>query len=161
MEELSLEAEKQTQHLGNGKDHLTVGDIQQEFLPHPLTPFLTAFSMAGWTEPACLAGKHQQALFPTIGTPDAGKATHRIAAVEVLLYNILDHRTEEAVLPLETILIFLKKLLEIVKKHPVKHGVFRMTLAVYPCHGREDDSRNGPGAKKEPQRPDKPGMLPS
>jgi hypothetical protein len=87
-------------------------------------------------EPACLAGKHQQALFPTIGTPYAGKATHRIAAVEVLLYNILDHRTEEAVLPLETILILLKKLLEIVKKHPVKHCVFRMTLAVDPCHSR-------------------------
>jgi len=84
--------------------------------------------MTRWAEPACLAGKHKQPLFPAVRTPDAGKAAHGIAAIQVLLYNILDHRTEEAVLPLETILVFLKKLLEIVKKHPVKNGVFRMTL---------------------------------
>jgi hypothetical protein len=28
-----------------------------------------------------------------------------------------------------------------------------------PCHGREDDSRNGPESRKKPQRPDTPGML--
>jgi hypothetical protein len=57
-------------------------------------------------EPACLAGKHQQALFPAVGTPDAGKPAHRIAAVEILLYHLLDYRTEVPVLLLETILIF-------------------------------------------------------
>lgn|GEM_PF-7126454 len=37
-----------------------------------------------------------------------------------------------------------KEALEIIKEHPVKHRVFRMSLAVDPCHGREDDSRNRP-----------------
>jgi len=85
VEELSLEAEKQTQHLGHGEDDLTVRGIQQEFLPHPLFPLLMALGMTRWTEPACLAGKHEQPLFPTVGTLDAGKSTHRIAAVKILL----------------------------------------------------------------------------
>jgi hypothetical protein len=48
----------------------------------------------------------------------------------------LDYRTEVPILPLETILIFPEEQLEIVKKHPVKHRLFRMTLAVDPCHSR-------------------------
>jgi len=140
MEELSLEAEKKTQHLRHGENDLTVGDIQQELLPHPLSPFLPAFCMTRWTESACLAGKHKQALLPTVGTPDAGKPTHRIAAVKVLLYNILDDWPKEAVLPLETILVFTKEPLKIIKEYPIKSRMFRMTLAVDPCHGRGDDS---------------------
>jgi len=50
---------------------------------------------------------------------------------------------------------------EIIKEHPIKNRVFWMTLAVDPWHSREDDSRNGPGSRKEPQRPDTPGMLQS
>ena len=92
--------------------------------------------MAGRIESARLAGKHRQALFPTVGAADAGKPAHRIAAVGIALDNILDHRTEIPVLLLETRLIFPKEPLEIIKEHPVKHRVFRMTLAVDPCHGR-------------------------
>ncbi|MCK4805466.1 MAG: hypothetical protein KAT88_12940, partial [Spirochaetes bacterium] len=43
--------------------------------------------------------------------------------------------------------------LEIVKKHPIKNSVFWMTLSVHPCHGREDDSQNGPGTKKSLKDP--------
>jgi len=96
--------------------------------------------MAGRTESTCIAGKHKQPLFPTVGTPDAGKATHRIAAVKILLDNILDYRTEVPVLLLKTILVFTKEALKIIKEHPVKHRVFQMTLPVDPSHGREDDS---------------------
>lgn len=86
-----------------------------------------------------------------IRTPDASKATRRIAAVQILLDNLLDHRTE--------IVIFLKEPLEIIKEHPVKSLMFRMMLTVDPCHGREDDSRNGPGAKISLKRADTPGMI--
>jgi hypothetical protein len=54
---------------------------------------------------------------------DAGKAAHRIAAIQVLLDDILDYRTEIAMLLLETILIFLKELLEIIEEHPIKYSV--------------------------------------
>lgn len=62
------------------------------------------------------------------------------AAVQVLLDNILDHRTEIPVLPLESILIFSKEPLEIIKEYPVKHRVFRMTLVVDPCHSSRNAS---------------------
>ena len=64
---------------------------------------------------------------------------------------LLDQGTEIPVLLLETILIFAKKPVEMVIKHPVKHRVFRMTLAIDPCHGSKDDSRNRPGGRKESQ----------
>jgi len=128
-------------------------------LANHLGPLLTSLGMTRRTEPAGFAGKHQEALFPTVWAPDAGKSAHRIAAVEITLDHLLDHRTEIAILLLEPILIFLKKPLKIIKKHPVKNRMFRMTLAVDPCHGRGHDSRNGPGGRNKPQRPDTPGML--
>jgi hypothetical protein len=132
IEELSLETEEKTQHLGNGENHLTMGNIQQKFLSHPLAPFLPAFGMTRWTESASLTGKHQQPLFPTVRAPDAGKPAHRIAAVKILLDNILDDRPEKAVHLLEPILIFSKEQLEIMKYHPIEDGAFRMTPAVNP-----------------------------
>jgi hypothetical protein len=101
----------------------------------------------------------QPRIFPTVGTPDAGKATHWIAAVEILLDNILDYRTDLPVLLLKTILIFTKEALKIIKEHPIKNRVFRMTLAVDPCHGSRDVSKNRPRSRKEPRRPDTLGML--
>jgi hypothetical protein len=62
--------------------------------------------MTRWTESASLTGKHQKPLFPTVRTPDTGKAAHRIAAVQVLLYHLLDNRAEVPVLLLEAILIY-------------------------------------------------------
>jgi len=91
---------------------------------------------------------HLAPLFPTVGTADAGKATHRIAAVEILLNHFLDYRTEIPVLLFKTILIFSKKPLKIIKEHTIKNRVFRMMLPVDPCHG----------SRKEPQRPDTPGV---
>ncbi len=73
IEELSLEAEKKTQHLGDSEDDLTVGNIQEKLFPHPLSPLLTTLGMTRWTESASLAGKHKQPLFSTVRTPDAGK----------------------------------------------------------------------------------------
>jgi hypothetical protein len=83
----------------------------------------------------------------------------RIAAVQILLDNILDYRTEIPVLLPEQIVIFSKKPLKIIKKYPIKNSVFRMTLPVDPCHGSRDVSRNRPRNSKELRRPDTPGML--
>ncbi|MFO7866265.1 MAG: hypothetical protein R6V02_05565 [Candidatus Aminicenantes bacterium] len=144
IEEPSLEAEEQTQHLGDGENDLTVRGIQEKLLPHPLAPLLTALGMTRWTKSARLAGKHQQPLFPAVRTPDTGKPAHRIAAIEIFFNNIFNDWTEISVFLLETILIFSEKLLEIMKKHPVEYCEFRMTLAVDPCHGGRDGSKNEP-----------------
>jgi len=130
--------------------HLTsTGGAQQrihfiDFADH-LAPLLTSFCMTGGTESARLAGKHQEPLFPTVRAPDAGKPAHRIAAVEILLNNILDDGPEISVISHKPALVFSEKLLEVMKKHPIKNSEFRMTLTVNPCHDNRDDSKNGPG----------------
>jgi len=35
------------------------------------------------------------------------------------------------------------------EKDAVKNGAFRMTLAVDPAHGRDSDSRNVPGRRRD------------
>jgi len=57
-------------------------------------------------------------LFPARGTPDAGKAAHRIAVVEIALTHLLDDGAEEAGLSLETRLIFYQELVKAMKKAP-------------------------------------------
>jgi len=94
-------------------------------------------------ETTSLTGKHEKTLFSTALTPDAGKPTHRIAAVEIALDHLLDYRTEISVLLFKTILIFYKKPLEIMKKHPVEDDALRMSKTIDPCHGRSHRSRNG------------------
>jgi len=47
------------------------------------------------------------------------------------------------------------------EKHSIENSPFRMTLVIDLCHGRDRDSGNWPGSRKESQRPDTPGMLQS
>ena len=51
-EELALILKEYPQHLGDGEDNLSVGNIQEKFLPHPLTPFLPPLRMAGGAKSA-------------------------------------------------------------------------------------------------------------
>ena len=61
-QELALELEEHPQHLGHREDHLTVRNIEEERLPHPLPPFLQPLGMTRGTESPGLAGKHQKML---------------------------------------------------------------------------------------------------
>jgi hypothetical protein len=94
--------EEDPQYLGDDKDHLAVGNIQEKFLPHPLGPLFDPLGMTGGAKSPGTTGKVKEPLFPTRSTPDAGKPAARIAAVEVALHHILDDGSEEAVLSLET-----------------------------------------------------------
>jgi len=161
IEELSLVTEEQPEHLRDGEDNLAVRDIQQKLLPHPLAPFLTAFCMARRAETTSLTGKHEKTLFSTTRTPDAGKPAHRIAAVEILLDNILDDGPEISVLLFKTILVFSKKPLEIMKKHPVEDGALRMSRIIDSFHGRSHRSRNRPTSWIRPSPPEKATRAPA
>jgi len=116
IEELSVKTKEKTQHFGNGKDDLSMANFKEKFFPHPLAPFLAAFSMAGRTKSACLAGKHQQSLLPTVRAPDAGKSAHRIAAVEILLNNVLDDGPEISVISHKPALKYMYALSEYTKQ---------------------------------------------
>jgi hypothetical protein len=57
-----------------------------------------------------------------VGTADAGKPATRIAATEVAGDHFLDDGAEEAVLLLETTLVFDQEPLEIMKESTVRSG---------------------------------------
>ena len=143
-QEAPLVFEEGSEHLGDHKDHLTVGDIQEERLPHPLAPLLQPLGVAGGAEAAGAAGEHQEPLLGTVRTTDAGKPAARVAALEVALDHLLDDRSKKAVLFLETALIVRQEAVKIVKEHPVQDGAFRISRTIHSGHDGRMASRNGP-----------------
>jgi hypothetical protein len=67
--------------------------------------------------------------------------------VNAIMKEIIDIRPPQEGQSSGSTVIFAKKPVEIVIKHPIKHSVFRMTMAIDPCHGRENDSQNGPESR--------------
>lgn len=91
-QELAVILEENPEHLRDGEDDLTVGDIEEKLLPHPLAPLLKALGMAGGTKSPGAAGEHKQPFFPAVRTADASKPATWVAAIEVALYDFLDDR---------------------------------------------------------------------
>ena len=111
--------EEYPQHPGDGEEDLAVRDIEEECLPHPLSPLLQPLGMARRTETTGAAGKHQDAFRMAVGTADAGEPAARVAAVEVALDDFLDDGPEEPVLLLEAALILVQETVEIMEQHSV------------------------------------------
>ena len=147
-QEPAFELEEYPEHLRNREDHLAVRDIEEEHLPHPLPPFLQTLGMAGRTEAACLAGKHQKLLHAAVRTADLGEPAAGIAAVEIARHDVLDDRPEIAVRLLKTALISRQKPLEMIEKHPVENRAFRMARTVDSQHIQDKRSRNAPEKNK-------------
>jgi hypothetical protein len=53
----------------------------------------------------------QNPLFPTVRTSDASETAHRVAAVEISLHDLLDHRAKIAVLSFKAVLMLPEELL--------------------------------------------------
>jgi hypothetical protein len=62
--------------------------------------------------------------------------------------HILDDRPEITIVPLEPALVFGDEPLEMMEKHSVENGAFRMTRAVDSRHIGNEVSRNAPGTGK-------------
>jgi hypothetical protein len=84
-----------------------------------------------------------------------GEPGTRIAAVKILLHDVLDDRPEIAVGLLETLLVFRDEALEMMEKHLVKDGPLRMTRAIDSRNGGRKASRNGPSSRMGPPPPGK------
>jgi len=147
-QELPLELEEHPEHLRDDEDHLTMRDVEKERLPHPLAPLLKPLGMARRAKPSGFAGKHQKMFRPAAWTPDPGKSAAGIAAVKIFFDDILDDRPEITIVPLEAALVFGDEPLEMMEKHPVENGAFRMTRTVDSRHIGNEVSRNAPGTGK-------------
>jgi di/tripeptidase len=123
-------------------------DVEKKHLPHPLAPLLKTLGMARRAKPSALAGKHQQMFLPAARAPDPSKSAAGVAAVKIALDDLLDDRPEITIVPLEPALVFGDEPLEMMKKHPVENGAFRMTRAVDSRHIGNEVPRNAPGTGK-------------
>jgi hypothetical protein len=129
-EETAIELEEDPQPLGDGEDDLAMRHIQEKRLPHPFPPFLDPLGMTRWAESPGPAREHNEPLLGAVGTSDAGEPAAGIAAVKILLDNLLDDRSEKPILPLETTLILRQEPVEMMEKHPVENGPLRMPRTI-------------------------------
>jgi hypothetical protein len=83
--------------------------------------------MARRAESPGAAGEHEKPLLTTVRTPDPGKAALWVAAVEVALNDLLDDWSEIPVLLLKATLILGQEPIEMMEKHPIEDGPFRMS----------------------------------
>jgi hypothetical protein len=70
--------------------------------------------VAGWAEPAALAGEDQRAVLLAVIAPDAGEAAGQVPALEELLDHLWDDGTQEAIAGLEALFVGLEELVEMV-----------------------------------------------
>jgi len=87
-------------------------------------------------------------LRPAARTADPGERAAGIAAVKIILDDVLDDRTEIAVRLLETLLVLRDEALKMMEQHPVENGPLRMTRTIDARHIQDKRSRNGPGKNK-------------
>jgi hypothetical protein len=104
--------------------------------------------MARWAESPCPAREHNEPLLGAVRTSDAGEPAFRIAAVKILLDNLLDDRSEKPILPFETVFIFGQEPLEMMEEYPVKDRPLRMSRTIDSRHSRREASRNGPTSRR-------------
>jgi len=83
--------------------------------------------------------------FPTRSASDLVLAA-RIAAVKILLDDVLDDRPEVAVGLLET-LVFRDKPLKMMEEHPIENGPLRTSRTIDSRHSGRKASRNGPSSR--------------
>jgi hypothetical protein len=68
--------------------------------------------------------------------------------------HLFDDRPEITIVPLESALVFRDEPLEMIEKHPVENGTFRMTRTVDSRHIGNEESRNAPGRGSKPESRD-------
>jgi len=121
-----------------------VRDIEKQGLPHPSAPFLPALGVAGGTETAGLAGERQQMFTAAVRAADPGEAGARVAAVEVALDDLLDHRPEMTVLLLEAALVGCQEPIEVMEQDPIEDRALRMARTIDSRHIGRADSKSVP-----------------
>lgn len=73
-------------------------------------------------------------LGPAARTADPVESAAWIAAVKILLDDVLDDRTEIAVRLIETLLVLRDEALKMMEQHPVENGPLRMTRTIDARH---------------------------
>jgi hypothetical protein len=123
--EATVMAEESAQDLGEGEDHLKVGQAQQKALVHVLAEQKGAFLETGWAELEDLAAEESGVFGAAIGVGavDARHALAAVAAVEKSLYSFVDARQAGATQAACVVRIVVgRKLREMGAEQPLQKG---------------------------------------
>ena len=74
---------------------------------------------------------------------------HSLSGFVMTYGHLLSNGPQVTKVSFKPVLIFQKKGLKIMEEHTVKNSALRMTWAVDPAHGRDIDSRNVPGRRRD------------
>jgi hypothetical protein len=88
---------------------MTVGHLLEDIHAEPLAEFHHALLMAGRAKVASFTRGGQQVFMAAVFAFDTDKSVAQIAAIEITIYYLLDIRPPEAILPRETVVVFLHK----------------------------------------------------
>ena len=103
LEQLAATPEQGTQQARDGQDDVAVGDFGQDFVAQPLGPEELLLLLAGGAEAAAAAGEGDQNAPAALAAPEPGEAMLEKAAPQELPQHPLDHRSQRAVAPGETL----------------------------------------------------------
>ena len=88
---------------------MAMGHLLENTHAEPLSEFHYALLVAGGAKVTALTREGQQVFMAAVLAFDAGKTVTQIAAIKITVDNLFDIGPPEAVLPRETVVIFLHK----------------------------------------------------
>ena len=144
----AIEAGVQPQALGDGEDHLPVGDGKTDLFGHVDRGQQGPFLVARGAGAALLAGKGHEHLVLAVRAADAGEALVQVATVEKGRHGALDDRPPEAVLGLKPLVVDLLEGGEMPVQQSPQVGGLRIAGTVegqrLDRRGRHDRKGTGP-----------------
>jgi len=91
---------------------------------------LKGLGLTGGADPTGAAGEVGEKFRTTVWTADLGEPAAGVAAIQISFDRLFDDRTEEAVLALESVLIFRDELLEMMEENLAENRLLRMTRTI-------------------------------
>jgi hypothetical protein len=105
---------------------------------------LKGLGLTGGADPTGAAGEVGEKFRTTVWTADLGEPAVGVAAIQISFDRLFDVRTEEAVLALESVLIFRDELFEMMEENLAENRLIRMTRTIDCRHVGNEESRNAP-----------------
>ena len=128
---LSIIQEIPAKNLRDTEDEMTVRHLLEDIHAKPFAEFHHALLVAGRAEMAALARECQQVFVAAVFASDTGKALAQIAAIEITVDHLFDIRPPEAILPRETVVVFLHKGFKIILDAVVIIRILRVVWLVF------------------------------
>ena len=130
---LSVIQEIPAKDFRNTENEMSMRHLLEDIDAEPLPEFHHTLLMAGRAEMTALAREGKQVFMPAVFAFDAGKTVAQIAAIEIAVDYLFDIWPPEAILPCETVVVFLHKGFKIILYAVVIIRILRLAWLVNGC----------------------------